>query len=261
MSLKLTLQGGFIYAAMACYLGALIWFCARREKAVGKAAHFGGFIFAALALGYRGFHTGHVPLQNMFEVFLCLGVVSWPLSVFCRQVLGVGSEKVDLLIGFAMLFPAGFVFSAEPQKLPPALQSWLFAPHVAAYMLAYIVLFKAAFQALLHLWGGTSFESAGSSIHRMVKLGFPLLTVGLLLGSWWGKLAWGDYWNWDPKELWSLATWLVYVAYFHVQTARGRPYPKLKSALVVTGGVCIVLTLVWVNLAEAIFSGLHVYAT
>ena len=79
----------------------------------------------------------------------------------------------------------------------------------------------------------------------------------------WGRWPdwWGDYWNWDPKELWSLASWLVFVAYFHVHAAAGRSYPRLNSALVFLGGVCIVLTLVWVNLADAIFSGLHVYAS
>ena len=45
--------------------------------------------------------------------------------------------------------------------------------------------------------------------------GFRLLTLGLLLGSLWGKLAWGDYWGWDPKELWSLVCWLIYLGYFH----------------------------------------------
>lgn len=260
MNLKLTPQGALIYAAMAGYLAALLWLTFRREKRVGGILYFGGFVFAALAFVYRAYHTGHVPLQNMFEVFLCLGMISWPLSVFCRGALGVGSQRVDILIGLVMLFPAGFVFSAEPQKLPPALQSWLFAPHVAAYMLAYIILFKAAFQALQDLWGGGVGGSAEDPVYRMVLLGFPLLTIGLLLGSWWGKLAWGDYWNWDPKELWSLATWLVYVAYFHVHGMPGRDYKGLNSALTIAGAVCIVLTLVWVNLADAIFSGLHVYA-
>jgi ABC-type transport system involved in cytochrome c biogenesis permease subunit len=183
-----------------------------------------------------------------------------------------------MLIGAIVLLPAGFVFDAEPQQLPPALQSWLFAPHVAVYMLSYVFMAKAACQAVFQLIGFTRkppvvqanenllpYEDA---TYCMICAGFPLLTLGLVLGSVWGQLAWGDYWGWDPKELWSLASWLVYVGYFHFRymsrkgclTAFGKTRPRINSIWAVAGMAVIVITLLWVNLSK-LFIGLHTYAT
>ena len=67
--------------------------------------------------------------------------------------------------------------------------------------------------------------------YRVACLGFPLLTLGLVLGAWWGKLAWGDYWNWDPKELWSLTTFAAYLVYLHVRCMCGTRHPRLSSVL------------------------------
>ncbi|KKL20017.1 hypothetical protein LCGC14_2459660, partial [marine sediment metagenome] len=96
--------------------------------------------------------------------------------------------------------------------------------------------------------------------YRMICFGFPLLTLGLILGSWWGKLAWGDFWGWDPKELWSLASWLVYVGYLHFRYMFGKKYARISSSLAILGIIAIVITLLWVNLSR-IFTGLHSYTS
>ncbi|MFW6189150.1 MAG: cytochrome c biogenesis protein CcsA [Planctomycetota bacterium] len=263
MAIKLTIQGSLIYAAMAAYLLACVVLFTRRRK-VGIGLYAAGFVVAAAAFIYRWVHVQHLPLQNLFEVFLCLGMLSFPLWALFRAYLGVGGAAGDALIGFVVLFPAGLVFDAEPQKLPPALQSWLFAPHVGAYMLAYMVMIKGSVQAVGHLVGSRIDREAGlvgreRATYRVLSVGFPLLTLGLLLGAWWGKVAWGDYWNWDPKELWSLVSWLVYVGYFHFRYAYGRRYARVNSTLALSGALAIVITLLWVNLAD-VFSGLHSYA-
>ena len=95
--------------------------------------------------------------------------------------------------------------------------------------------------------------------YKMICFGFPLLTLGLILGSWWGKPAWGDYRGWDSKELWSLASWLVYAMYFHFRYMFGKKYVCINSGLAILGIVAILITLLWVNLSK-IFSGLHNYA-
>jgi hypothetical protein len=96
--------------------------------------------------------------------------------------------------------------------------------------------------------------------YRIVCAGFPLLTLGLILGSYWGKQAWGDYWGWDPKELWSLASWLVFLGYFHFRYMFGKKHPRINSLWAIAGMAAIIITLLWVNLSR-IFSGLHSYAT
>lgn len=264
MALKLNPQGLLIYITMALYLAAFVLLFARKRKA-GIGCYAAGFVVASASFAYRWWHVGHVPLQNMFEVFLCLGMMSYPISFFARRFLNVGGQSADALTGFIALFPAGFVFKAELQKLPPALQSWLFIPHVAAYMLAYMILFKATGQAAGQLFRGAASAEAGlipreQATYRVVRFGFPLLTLGLLLGAVWGKLAWGNYWNWDPKELWSLVTWLVFLVYLHFRYVFGARYPRVNALLVCAGSVAIVLTLLWVNLASRLFPGMHTYS-
>ena len=279
MEIKYTIQGLLIYMTIAAYLLAFVTTLLRRPKS-GHFLYLLGFAIAVCSFGYRWSHVRHVPLQNLFEVFLCLGMI-YPVSLFCRRALRVGGYAADMLIGVIVLFPAGFVFNAEPQQLPPALQSWLFTPHVAVYMFSYIFMAKATYQAICQLAGlrveGVSPSNRGrdardtkppgenllppeESTYRIICMGFPLLTLGLILGSYWGKLAWGDYWGWDPKELWSLASWLVFLGYFHFRYMFGKKHPRINSLWAIAGMATIIITLLWVNLSR-IFSGLHSYAT
>ncbi|MHC4072945.1 MAG: cytochrome c biogenesis protein CcsA [Planctomycetota bacterium] len=262
MEIKYTTQGYLIYATMAAYLLAFVVSLLRRAKA-GHVLYLIGFAIAAVSYGYRWYDVRHVPLQNLFEVFLFLGMI-YPVSLLCRRFLRVGGYTADMLIGIIVLFPAGFVFSARPQQLPPALQSWLFTPHVAVYMLSYILMAKATVQAFCQLVGkrpkqGDDLLEPEQATYRMVCVGFPLLTLGLILGSYWGKQAWGDYWAWDPKELWSLASWLVFLGYFHFRYMFGKRHANMNSLWAIMGMVAIVITLLWVNLSK-LFPGLHSYA-
>jgi ABC-type transport system involved in cytochrome c biogenesis permease subunit len=264
MEIKFDIQGLLIYTAMSAYILALSAGMRGRAK-VGQRLFALGFVVTVCAFSYRCYQVRHVPLQNLFEVFLFLGMICYPLSWFSRRFLRISGQAADMLIGTILLFPAGFVFSDKLQPLPPLLRSWLFGPHVAVYMLAYIFMAKAAFQAVVQFSGKKADAQAGflqpeEATYRMICAGFPLLTLGLVLGSWWGKLAWGDWWGWDPKELWSLVSWLVYVGYFHFRYMFGKKYPRMNSIWAIVGMITIVITLLWVNLSR-LFPGLHSYAT
>ncbi len=262
MEFKPTPQGYMIYATMATYAVAFVLTLAKKAKA-GLSIFAVGFVIATVAFIYRWVHVSHCPLQNLFEVFLTLSMLCFPISMLSRHFLKISGHAGDMLIGIILLFPAGFVFHAEPQNLPPALQSPLFVPHVAVYMISYVIMFKAFICALAQLVnyrtepGTLEHEKA---TYVVISLGFPFLTLGLILGSVWGKLAWGDYWAWDPKELWSLASWLVYIGYLHVRYMFGQKHARLNSTLAILGMVFIVITLLWVNLSR-MFPGLHNYAS
>jgi ABC-type transport system involved in cytochrome c biogenesis permease subunit len=261
MAIKYTIQGSLIYAAIILYALALLTTAADRKRA-GRILFLIGFLIAAASVAYRWVHVAHVPMQNLFEVFLVLGALCYPISWFSRRVLRIGGQWADMFVGIIVLFPAGFVFSAEPMQLPPALQSWLFGPHVAVYMLSYVFMAKAACQAgaqLLAAKSDTALLPPEQATYQLIAVGFPLLTLGLVLGSVWGQLAWGDYWGWDPKELWSLVSWLIYVGYFHWRYMQGVKHPKINSAWAIAGMAAIIITLIWVNLSR-LFPGLHSYA-
>lgn len=91
--------------------------------------------------------------------------------------------------------------------------------------------------------------------YRVIGLGFPLLTIGLISGAVWANEAWGSYWSWDPKETWALITWLVFAAYLHARITKG--WQGRKPALLAAGGFGVIwVCYLGVNLLG---KGLHSY--
>ncbi len=93
--------------------------------------------------------------------------------------------------------------------------------------------------------------------YKTIAMGFPLLTVGIITGAVWANKAWGTYWGWDPKETWSLITWLVYAAYLHARLTRGWSGGR-AAVLSVFGFFSVIFTYLGVNL---LLSGLHSYGS
>ncbi len=136
-----------------------------------------------------------------------------------------------------------------------------------------IIIFASAIAAValifaIWLWGGALkrvIESVGVSpkvldevTYKSIAVGFPIFTLGgLIFGAIWADQAWGVYWSWDPKETWSLITWLVYAFYLHSRLLRG--WRGHKTAVVaVIGFVAVIFTYLGVNL---LLSGLHAYGS
>lgn len=91
--------------------------------------------------------------------------------------------------------------------------------------------------------------------YRIIGLGFPFLTIGILSGAVWANEAWGSYWSWDPKETWALLTWLVFAIYLHTRLTKG--WQGDKPAYIASIGFLVVwFCYLGVNL---IGDGLHSY--
>lgn len=261
MQIKYTVQGALILLTMGAFLLTLLS-SFRKKSTATSLLWLAGFFCALASVSWRGIHTGHPPFQNLFEVFLCLAVFLYPATWLTRKTSGIDTTRSDAVLGLIFLFPAAFVFSESVRRLPPALQSPLFVPHVLSYMAGYVMLARAAVLAA-PLWRKSrksEHSAAFRAAHCAAAIGFFLITVGLILGSVWGNQAWGNYWQWDPKEMWSLATWLIYVAFFH-EAARGSlaRRPWILAALLTLGFIFIILTLTWINLSK-LFPGMHAYA-
>jgi cytochrome c-type biogenesis protein CcsB len=92
--------------------------------------------------------------------------------------------------------------------------------------------------------------------YRTIAFGFPIWTFAVIAGAIWAEQAWGRYWGWDPKEVWSFITWVVFAAYLHARATvgwRGRR----AAVIAVVGFAALVFNLYAVNL---VISGLHSYA-
>jgi cytochrome c-type biogenesis protein CcsB len=91
--------------------------------------------------------------------------------------------------------------------------------------------------------------------YRIIGLGFPLLTIGIISGGVWANEAWGSYWSWDPKETWALITWLVFAAYLHSRLTKG--WQGRRPAIIAASGFAVVWACyLGVNLLG---KGLHSY--
>ncbi len=91
--------------------------------------------------------------------------------------------------------------------------------------------------------------------YRMIAIGWPLLTAGIITGAVWANSAWGTYWGWDPKETWSLITWFVYAVYLHSRYVRGWKGNQM-AVISALGFLSVIVTFLGVNL---VLSGLHSY--
>jgi cytochrome c-type biogenesis protein CcsB len=98
-------------------------------------------------------------------------------------------------------------------------------------------------------------ETLDNISYRVIGLGFPLLTIGIIAGAVWANEAWGSYWSWDPKETWALITWLVFAAYLHARITRGWQ-GRRPAILAATGFAVVWVCYLGVNLLG---KGLHSY--
>jgi cytochrome c-type biogenesis protein CcsB len=98
-------------------------------------------------------------------------------------------------------------------------------------------------------------QSIDNWSYRIIGLGFPFLTIGIISGGVWANEAWGSYWSWDPKETWALITWLVFASYLHARITKG--WEGKKTAIL--GGLGFFV--IWICYLGVNFlgKGLHSY--
>ncbi len=214
-------------------------------------------------LGY-----GRIPLTNQYESMMLLG---WTIGLlyilielrYRNRTLGAFVTPLPFLsIGLGSL-----LFGAEIRPLVPALQSnWLTA-HVITCFLGYAAFAVSFGVSVLYLMRDRPWEGALSRVfpppsllddmnYRSIAVGFAFLSVGIITGAIWADAAWGNYWSWDPKETWSLITWLVYAAFLHARFARGWS-GRRTAILSIVGFGAMLFTYLGVNF---LLSGLHSYA-
>lgn len=98
-------------------------------------------------------------------------------------------------------------------------------------------------------------QSLDNWSYRIIGLGFPFLTIGIIAGGVWANEAWGSYWSWDPKETWALITWIVFATYLHSRITKG--WEGKKTAMLGSLGFFVI----WICYLGVNFlgKGLHSY--
>jgi len=246
---------------------------------IGAAADLlvlGGWLLHGSSLVLRWMESyrqgvGHAPLSNLYESMVFF---SWSTALGFL----IASRKLRFPVLGVLVMPLVFLSLASTslmrnqiEPLMPALQSnWLTA-HVITCFLGYgafavafavsiLYLIKTRAQGVPRSWAQRSLPAAeflDDFSYRVIGIGFPMLTLGIITGAAWANTAWGAYWSWDPKETWSLIVWLIYAAYLHARITRGWN-GKRAAWLSISGFVATLFCYLGVNL---LLSGLHSYAT
>ena len=201
------------------------------------------------------------PLRTMGETRL------W--YAFFLPVAGIivySRWRYKWILSFSTLLAAVFILinllkpEIHSKTLMPALQSPWFAPHVIVYMFAYAMLGAAILMGLyLLIFKKEGVDREMNIADNLVYVGLAFLTIGMLFGALWAKMAWGDYWSWDPKETWAAATWLCYLVYLHFRKARPRDW-QMACAVLLIAFVCLQMCWWGINyLPAAQGTSIHTY--
>ncbi len=259
------------YAAASAAYGLLWWKGSKALRIAGTALVASGLALNLFQLAYRWVTIGQPPFKTLYESLVllaaCFAIVYLVIEgVYRLRVLGLPAALGCLAtVGYAML-----QVQKEAVNLPAALQSVWFIPHVVVYFFGYAALFvgfaagivyvirPAPIRLKRHDLTGSSDVDVEGFMHDSVRFSFVLLTLGLLMGAFWAKSAWGDYWVWDPKETWSLVSWLIVGIYMHLKFTAGWSGRKL-AFVVIAGFAAVMFTYLGMNLLPTAESSLHVY--
>ena len=270
----LNVENTLFTIAMVLYLAAMVlyilFFVLKNERIgfLGSLCTAAGFVIHTAALVVRGIGAGRLPLTNQYEfatsfawgICLCYLIFLWKYRF--RALGAFVLPVIFFIIGYAAMQ------SKEVRELMPSLRSNWLAIHVSSAIISYGAFGVSFAVSLIFLLQGRNSQSAFWQKHvpvprkldlisyRAVSLGFLFLTIVIVSGAIWAERAWGSYWSWDPKETWSLITWIIYAIYLHLRLSRGWK-DKRAAVFAVIGFICVIFTYIGVN---TFIPGIHSYA-
>lgn len=246
----------------------------RRWARVGTALTVLAAALHVASIVTRVLSVMRVPWSNMMEYALiasALVVVAYLIFLTVRDVRYLGTFvtlSVLLVLGLCIT-----VFYTPVAQVIPALDNYWIWIHVPIAILSTVILYLSAIIALVQL-----LRSRGESkpfrgllrfinrlpaskdlekvSYRLAAVGFITWTFTLVAGAFWAEIAWGRYWGWDSKEIWTFVVWVVYAAYLHARATRGWTADRV-ALLNLVGIATVIFNFSVVNLY---FNGLHAYS-
>src|SRR5919109_1573340 len=229
---------------------------------------FAGFLVHTAALGIHFSQSGYAAVNQLREA---VSLYSWLMVAVYLMI----QLKYRLTVLGAIIAPlaflmtlAGFAFGEATGELPPTLRTYWLPLHVTLAFLGNAVFALAFGVSLIYLLQEhqlkrkkmsavmkrfPSLEALDRLNYVLLVWGFPLMTLGILTGSVWARISWGDYWSWDPRQISSGLTWIFYGTLLHGRITaglRGR-----KAALMTMTGFVVVIGYFLVG--DSIFPSRH----
>ena len=207
--------------------------------------------FLLLIFILRWIIGGHVPMAGGFDsmnlMALVIGIVA---LLLCRRH-PVALPAGMLTMGFCLLVAMMSGSNPPVTNLMPVLNSPLLTLHVAVIMCSYALFFFV-------MMGGVAGLIRDGEAYRRLNLlllypAVTLLAIGIIIGAVWANISWGNYWSWDPKEVWALITLIIYAIPLHRGVLQR---PRAFHLYCLLAFLSVVITYFGVNF---ILGGLHAY--
>jgi len=262
-----------------------------KAQGIGRATMLVGLMLHIVGVVTRTIDAGHAPWSSMYEFTITGAMVAVMvfLIVQRRRDITYIAPAVAGFVAFAVV-SALRVWYRDAVGLQPALDSYWLVIHVPIAIIASGIFGVSGAASVLQVmridrdselktrrrffgWLNLPHRAVKSSAARWLEavpvpqvlesltfrlnaVGFVLWTFTVMSGAMWAEHAWGRYWGWDPKEVWSFVIWILYAAYLHARTTQG--WAGRRAAwLAIWGLIAIVLNFTVVNLYV---QGLHAYA-
>ena len=249
-----------ILLTILCYLASTVAYFAflfSQRKAlhrVGLCLLVAGFACHSLWVGAGFYRYGTIPAKNLFET---LTIAAWAIAgvfIFFHtryrlNVLGVYAAPLS-----AMVMVVAYNLPREPVQVKTVFNSAWLVFHIIAIFIGEAALALACGVGILYLLQETAIKSKqrgfffkrlpsldllDSTGYGCIVVGFTMLTLGLITGFIYAKSVWGRFWSWDPKEVWSGVTWLVYAALLHQRLTIG--WRGRRAAIMAIIGFALIL--------------------
>jgi cytochrome c-type biogenesis protein CcsB len=230
---------------------------------IGWVLHVGGTVL-------RGVAAGRVPWANMFEFSLTMTAIIIGVFLvvqFWQDLRFLGVYVTGFVTLFLGVATTNFYVAVAP--LPPALQSYWLVIHVfvaslgtgfyglgAALSVVQLLQARRESKGLRPLPAIPTPERLEALAYRLIVVGFVFWTFTLMAGAIWAEHAWGRYWGWDTKEVWTFIIWVIFAGYIHARATRGWRGSR-SATLAIVGFGAVMFNFTIVNLY---FKGLHSYS-
>ncbi len=185
-----------------------------------------GLLVELAYLSLRGFELGRLPLVGphdtlaFFSTSIALMTVPFLYSASLRNADGFAWSAGLMAALFAFM---ALLFPSFNMPMPPVLKTLWFEIHVALAFFAYALFGIGAVLGVMFL---KSRERPFLDLqYRAALVGYSFFSGSMVSGGIWGYYAWGTYWLWTPKELWTSVLWLFYSLYLHIRL-KGAPWER-----------------------------------
>lgn len=264
-NITFTIAFFFYIVAAISYLVLVTKLSGKVEKAATWAT-IAGFAFHTVAMIARTIGSQRVPFSNQYEFALSFAwgiILSFLVLYMIYRFGAIGAFVMPLgilVMGYAAMQ------NKTVRPLMPALQSLWLTFHVGTAILSYGAFALSAAIATIYLVDSKRTserkileDPVVSDIlsYRVTVFGLLMLTIVIISGAIWAQKAWSRYWAWDPKETWSLITWIIYAIYIHLRLRKNWK-GKMAAWFSIAGFASVIFTFVGVNV---LLPSIHSYVS